>query len=32
MDVLFIHFESDSLERLTQFKRIKLKEINGLID
>lgn len=25
LDVIFIHFEEDSLDRLTQFKRIKLK-------
>ncbi|CAD8052454.1 unnamed protein product [Paramecium sonneborni] len=32
LDVIFIHFEEDSLDRLVQFKRIKLKEINQAIE
>ncbi|XP_001346925.1 hypothetical protein (macronuclear) [Paramecium tetraurelia strain d4-2] len=32
LDVIFIHFEEDSLDRLVQFKRIKLKEINQRIE
>ncbi|CAD8149021.1 unnamed protein product [Paramecium pentaurelia] len=32
LDVIFIHFEEDSLDRLIQFKRIKLKEINLKIE